>query len=153
MNNEPDPHPNIEQKADLNLCIICQEKNDEILVEKPTSHEKTLESIKEWSTYGEIKYVRSLNKLSFYSLNDLKEKSSWHRSCYKNTVHSGMLKRAKERYERQLEGPNETRRKKSSLAEKESQQVRRSSTIPYNKEVCFFCEGKYYKALNAINND
>ena len=74
---EPDPDPNIDQKADLDLCIICQERNDEILVEKPTSHEKTLESIKEWATYGEIKYIISRNKLSFYSLNDLKEKSSW----------------------------------------------------------------------------
>jgi len=53
-------------------------KNDEDLVEKPNSHEKTLESIKEWATYGERKYVRSRDKLSFYSLKDLKEKSSWH---------------------------------------------------------------------------
>lgn len=49
-------------------------KNDEDLVEKPNSHEKTLESIKEWATYGEQKYVRSRDKLSFYSLEDLKEK-------------------------------------------------------------------------------
>ena len=49
-------------------------KNDEDLVEKPNSHEKTLESIKEWATYGERKYVRSRDKLSFYSLEDLKEK-------------------------------------------------------------------------------
>ena len=80
--------------------------------------------------------------LSFCSLRDLKEKSSWHRSCYKNAVHSGMLKRAKERYERHLEGPNEMKRKQF-LTGRESQQVTRSSTIPYDKEVCFFCEGKY----------
>ena len=27
-------------------------KNNEDLVKKPSSHEKTLESIKEWATYG-----------------------------------------------------------------------------------------------------
>ena len=102
MDIDPDPDPDKEQKADLSLCIICQEKSDEDLVEKTNSHEKTLELIKEWAMYGERKYVRSRDKLSFYSLEDLKEKSSWHRSCYKNTVHSGMLKRAKEHYERHL---------------------------------------------------
>ena len=40
MDIDPDPDPDKEQKADLSLCIICQEKNDEDLVEKPNSHEK-----------------------------------------------------------------------------------------------------------------
>ena len=84
--------------------------------------------------YGEIMYIRSLDKLPFYSLRDLKEKSSWHRSCYKNAVHSGMLKSAKEHYKRHLEGPNEMKRKQF-LTGKESQQVTHSSTIPYDKEV------------------
>ena len=123
------------------------EKNDEDLVEKPNSHHKTLESIKEWATYSERKYVRSHDKLSFYSL----KKSSWHRSCYKNTVHSGMLKRAKERYERHLEGPNEMRRK-SSITVEDSQQITRSKTIPYDKNVCFFCEGDagYRQSLHSV---
>ena len=51
-------------------------KNNEDLVKKPSSHEKTLESIKEWATYGVWKYVRSRDKLSFYSLKDLKERLS-----------------------------------------------------------------------------
>ena len=29
MDIDPDPDPDKEQKADLSLCIICQEKNDE----------------------------------------------------------------------------------------------------------------------------
>ena len=131
MDIDLDRDPDKEQKADLSLWIICQEKNYENLVENPNSHEKTLESIKEWATYGELKYVRSRDKLSHYSLKDLKEKSSWHRSCYKNTVHSGMLKRAKERYERHLDGPNEKRRK-SSVTLEDSQQITSSKTIPYD---------------------
>ena len=41
------------------------------------------------------------------------------------------------RYERQLEGPNEKRRKT-----KESPQLTTSKTSPYEKNVCFFCEGE-----------
>ena len=38
-------------------------------MEKQSSHVKTfLESIKEWTTYGEIMYIRSRDKLSFYTL-------------------------------------------------------------------------------------
>ena len=33
MDIDLDPDPHKEQKADLSLCIICQEKNDEDLVE------------------------------------------------------------------------------------------------------------------------
>ena len=34
---------------------------------------------------------------------------SWNRTCYQETTHSGMIKRAKEWYERELCGPNEAR--------------------------------------------
>jgi len=41
------------------------------------------------------------------------------------------------RYERQLEGPNEEKRKV-----KEPLQLIRSQTTPFDKTVCFFCEEK-----------
>lgn len=136
MDINPDPDPDKERKADVSLCIICEEKNDEDLVEKPSSHEKTLELIKEWATYGERKYVRSRDKL-FYSLKDLKERSSWHRSCYKTTIHSGMLKRGKERYERHLEGQNEMRRK-SSVTVKTMNKLHAQKLFPMLKMFAFF---------------
>ena len=49
-----------------------------------------------------------------------------------------MLKRARERYERQLEGPNESRRKSRSDSPVETPQLTRSKTSPYNENVCFF---------------
>lgn len=151
MDIDPDPDPDENQKGYLNLCIICQEKTDENLVEKPGCHDKTLQFIKEWASYGELKYVRSWGKLQSYSLESVKEKGSWHRSCYKNTVHFGMLKRAKERYERQLEGPDLTRRK--SAMEGASPQMTRSKTVPYDKNVCFFCEGSagYRQTLHSVS--
>ena len=69
-----DRDPDKGKKANISLCIICRRKNDEKLVEKPSS-KKTLKSIKEWATCGEIMYIRNGDKLSFYSLKYLKEKS------------------------------------------------------------------------------
>ena len=62
-----------------------------------------------------------------------------------DATHSGMLKRAKERHERVLAGPNESRRKTRNLQEAEPiNQLTRSKTTPYNKAVCFFCDGEEY---------
>ena len=138
------------QGLDLHLCIICQRKKSENLVEKPEAHEKVLVSIEEWSKYGNPQYTEAWNKLRFTSVRELEDgRASWHRSCYKDAVHAGMLKRARERYERQLEGPNESRRKSSV----EIPQLTRSKTSPYNKNVCFFCDGPpgYRKNLHTIS--
>ena len=98
------------QGLNLHLCIICQRKKNENLVEKPEAHEKVRISIEEWSKYGNLQYTEVWNKLRFTSVQELEDRrASWHRSCYKDAVHAGMLRRARERYERQLEGPNESR--------------------------------------------
>ena len=72
-----------------------------------------------------------------FSVEELKVKQgTWHRKCYQDATHSGMLKREKERYERALAGPNESRRKTSNLQETEFiNQLTRSKTTPYNKAV------------------
>ena len=132
--NEPEA-----QGLDLHLCIICQRKTNENLVEKPEAHEKVKASIEEWSKYGNLQYKEAWNKLRLTSVEELEDgQASWHRSCYKDAVHAGMLRRARERYERQLEGPNESRRKSRLDSSVEIPQLTRSKTSPYNKNVCFF---------------
>ena len=127
------------QGLDLHLCIICQRKKNENLVEKPEAHEKVWISIEEWSKYGNLQYTEVWKKLKFTSVQELEDRrASWHRSCYKDAVHAGMLTRARERYERQLEGPNESRQKSRSGSSEEIPQLTRSQTSPYNKNVCFF---------------
>ena len=142
------------QRLDLHLCIICQKKKNENLVEKPEAYENVRLSIEEWSKYGNLQYTEAWNKLRFTSLQELKDgRASWHRSCYKDAVHAGMLKRARERYERELEGPNESRRKSRPDSSVEIPQLTRSKTSPYNKNVCFFCDGPpgYCKNLHNIS--
>ena len=51
------------QGLDLHLCIICQRKKNENLVEKPEAHEKVWVSIEEWSKYGNLQYTEVWNKL------------------------------------------------------------------------------------------
>ena len=93
-------------------------------------------------------------KLRFTSVQELEDgRASWHRSCYKDAVHAGMLRRARERYERQLEGPNESRRKSRPDSSVEIPQLTRSKTSPYNKNVCSFYDGSpgYRKNLHNIS--
>ena len=78
---------------------------------------------------------------------------SWHRTCYQETTHSGMIKRAKERYETELFGPNEARWKSCDLSLEAKQPLTRSKTSPYNRDGCFFCEGEggYCQPLHTVS--
>ena len=64
-----------------------------------------------------------------------------------------MIKRAKERYERELSGPNETRRKSCDLSLETKQPLTRSKTSPCNRDVCFFSdgEGEYRQPLHTVS--
>ena len=88
------------------LCIICQTQADEEYVEKPVSHKKLFDAIQERSHYGDVKFAEVRSFLKGFPFEEL---VSWHRTCYQETTHSGMIKGAKERYERELCGPNEAR--------------------------------------------
>ena len=98
---------------DFKLCVICQEKNTANLVENPTSHQKLLEAMEERSKYEDINSKTLWLVLKDLPLEELKEKATWHRSYYQETTHSGKIKRVKKRFQREVGGPNEARRKTS----------------------------------------
>lgn len=103
-----------------------------------------LTCIQQWASYGELQCFESWSKLKNFTPQELEEKGvSWHRECYQNVTHTGMLNRAKARYERQLACPNETRRKTTPNVTIEETPLRltRSKTSPYDSEMCFFCDG------------
>ena len=95
------------RNTDINfkLCIICQTQTDE----KPVSHKKLFDAIQERSCYGDVKFAEVQSLLKGFPFEELVERVSWHRTSYQEATHSGMIKRAKERYERELCGPNEAR--------------------------------------------
>ena len=126
---------------DLHLCIICQKKTTENLVDKPEAHEKNRVSIKECSKYGNLQYTEAWNTLRFTSVQQFEDgRASWHRLCYKDA-------------ERQLKGPNVSRKKSRPDSSVEIPQQTRSKTSPYYKNVSFFCDGppSYRKNLHNIS--
>jgi len=88
------------------LCIICRTQKDEELVEKPVSHKKLFDAIQERSHYGDVKFAEVWSFLKGFPFEEL---VSRHRTCYQETTHLRMIKRAKERYETELCGSNEAR--------------------------------------------
>ena len=92
---------------------LCKEKSTANLVQNPTSHQKLLKAIKERSKYEDINSKTLWLVLKDLPREELKEKATWHRSCYQDTTHSGKIKRVKERFQREVRGPNEARRKTS----------------------------------------
>ena len=82
----------------VSLCLFCQLQREEEVVENPSSYETLLEAIGARARYGETKYVEIWANLKDLSSHDLKVKgATWHRKCYQEATHSGMVKRSKER--------------------------------------------------------
>ena len=140
----------LEETLDFRLCIICQKKTEESLVENPVSHEKLLNFIEERVLYGDSQFSEVCTKLNNISPQQLlSSNTSWHGKCYQDAVHMGKLKRVKDRHERELSGPDESRRKP---ADSEVKQLTHSKTSPYDKNVCFFCEkaAEYRETLRSV---
>ena len=115
-------------------------------MENPISHEIVLNFIEEWAKYGDWQHSETWKSFSGISCNQLAaSKDSWHRKCYQDNAHTGKLKRIKERYEREMAGQDESRRKSNQLA--------RSKKIPYDRDVCFFCKkaAGYQDLLHSIS--
>ena len=128
--------------------MICQtEKEGESLVENPRSIDILFNAVNARAGYGEIKYVEIANNLKELSEHNL-EAATWHRTCYQETTHSGMLKRLRERYEKELSGPSEAKKRNPKTP-----QFTRSQTSPYSKDVCFFCDkpAGYRETLRKVS--
>ena len=81
----------------FSLCLVCQLQNEDEVVENPSSYETLLQAISVRASYGETKYVEIWANLKDFSFQELKEKgATWHRKCYQEATHSGMMKRARE---------------------------------------------------------
>lgn len=95
---------NSEVRFDLKLCLVCQSKRDEPLVENPRSTRETLlNAIECRAGYGEMKYAEIWSLLKEVKPEEFESKeATWHRRCYQEATHSGMLKRSRERYDKFL---------------------------------------------------
>ncbi|XP_053111014.1 uncharacterized protein LOC128326996 [Hemicordylus capensis] len=118
------------------FCIICQRERNGALVMKPVaiSYEKLLSFIRERAHYGDKRFPEISRRLGDVTCQDLQAKGClWYRKCYQETVHTKMLKRAKERYEEKIKLNTEEDPILSSS-------TFTCSVLPYKSEFCFFCE-------------
>ena len=97
--------------------------------------------IRKRATYGDRNF-QEINRRIGDSTEEtlLSQVATWHRSCYQDTCHPNMCKRAKERYEKQL-----AQKVKSPTAPGPSTSAptfTRSHSNPYDSTLCFFCEEK-----------
>lgn len=141
----------VQSELDFKLCLICQKETDERLIESPVSHEKLLKSIEVRIQYDDSRYSVIWEKLRDTTAQQLvANTASWHRSCYQEATHAGKLKRARERYEKEVDGPST-----SSKRKKEEKKFTRSQTSPYDKELCFFCEtgAKNKDSLHSVSTE
>ena len=111
-------------------------------MEKPTAHWKVLEFTRDRAKYGDGHYPEVSRRLGKLTGQDLESKdASWHRTCYQNTVHTGMCKRAKDRYEKNLAARSRPdRRESSESCSSECGTFTRFQSVPYERELCFFCD-------------
>ena len=92
-------------RYDINYlrCIICQNETEEKLVLVPTSHGKVLNLIRERAGYGDGNFLEISRRLGNVTRHTLELYSAtWQRKCYQDTVHFGICKRDKKRYEKKL---------------------------------------------------
>ena len=81
-------------------------------MENPTCYDELVAAVKERASYGQSRYSEICSSLKVCSVEELEVKQGkWHKRCYQDATHSGLLMRAKERYERVLAEPNESRSK------------------------------------------
>ena len=83
---------------------MCQAVKAEALVENPrSSYEALLDAVRCRAGYGEIKYAEIWSNLKEVSSEELTAKAgTWHRKCYQEATHSGILKRSRGRYEKEV---------------------------------------------------
>ena len=97
---------------DFRLCILCQKKKEDSLVENPVSHERLLKFVEEKNRYGDSHFSAYWCNLQDYTAQQLALcNATWHRTCYQEATHAGKLKRAKDKFESE-DGPLAPREKK-----------------------------------------
>ena len=141
-------------ETNSSLCVICQEDTGEALVEKPNSHEKVFDFIQKRARYGDGKYLEIKRNIGDVSWEDLQTRSATsHRTCYQNTTHTGMCKRAEKKYKKELS--DRVHKNEVSNIHASCSTFTRSKSTPYERDICFFCEQgeSYGNLLHEVKSD
>lgn len=170
--DDPEPGPSsmtlsIPSKA----CYICQKSGGD-LVQQPqaASFELFIQSVNSRALYGDQQGITVKDRLGDATADVLvRNQVTWHRDCYKDLTHKVHIQRLKNRYEEALkvgeapkQGTKGRPQARTHIAtprpdEDTTSLVRytRSQSKAYDKNACFFCDGKSEKGqlhqISAFN--
>ena len=145
-------------ETNVNLCMLCQEKGEHLVSGPATdSYSKVLESVKCRAELGDGDYPAVYQRLCDATTETLIDsKASWHRGCYQECTSKVKIDRARKRYDQALKAKDSTilargksrpslevpstSRDRSSDSPSEISRLTRSSSDPFNRNLCFFCQ-------------
>ena len=148
-------------------CVLCQDnsslKGSLVLQPKVESFCRLIETIQERATLQDGDYVQIHKRLEGMSAELLqKEKAVWHRTCYSNATNKDQIRCARVRYDQALssgshiaKGPGRKRKMPEVCLESSSSSTpfTRSSTDPYDKALCFFCQRTDGQPIYLVRSD
>lgn len=152
------PHVSLQSKTDFKICVKCQVPGG-ILVTSPQleSYGKFLEAVEKRAVFGDGDFPAIRYRLQQYNANDfVSAKATWHKQCYKDTVHAHKIERAEKAYKRKL---SETLDVSVIEEQNESSKIpsqrpfTRSAANPFREDKCFFCnEGHEKEVLHEVRS-
>ena len=137
------------------LCMLCQSDDQRegnlVLQPRSDSYQLILDTVKKRASLNDGNYVEMQRWLQEFNKDTLCEKHAiWHRSCYQEATNKDHIQRARERHEHALSTgsfPAKKRGLKRRTADmdepgpsSQASPFTRSSTLPLEKELCFFCQ-------------
>ena len=150
----------------FSLCLICQENSSKKLTINPKyeSFEKLKEYSKLRANVSDSDVFLAHERLSSYSVSDLLERKGFcHQDCYSNIVNKTKLERAKKRFYKARDSndvslvspkvgrPSIEMTSPSNFNENEfCQKLLRSSSSPYNCELCIICQSNDKNNLRNV---
>ncbi len=116
--------------------------NSGTLVESPRAHKTILDSIKHLAECGDGHYPEILRRLGDDADIDrlVSKSATWHRSCYQMTVNTRYHELAQRSFKQSVSVHRS--HKETNPCTSASSTFTRSKSDPYDKTVCFFCDGQ-----------
>ena len=137
------------RSSECEKCILCNKKGKERFVDSPSDNaydnlSQTITDFASWQDEQCVSVLQSLNNdASVQNIRLLEVK--WHLSCYKSLTHSTRRKSVENKFlTQETTCPTE-----ETLTESPSIPfTRQQKTSRYNKDLCFFCDGKETRKHN-----
>ncbi len=157
----------VKESTNWSKCVLCQDDSSQkgalVLQPKVESFRRLIETIQERSTLQDADYVQIHKRLDGTSAELLQMKNAvWHRKCYSNLTNKDQIHWARVRYDQALssgshidKGPGRKRKRSDVCVESSSSSTpfTRSSTEPYDKALCFFCQRNDGKPIYVVRSD